>query len=234
MALNENLFENKDITWRDILTQVLVDMNPWDVDLIEIATRYTQKVEEMRDMNFQIPGNVLIVSAVLLRMKADILAPKKAEDTYNLRDQLLFVFDSDYPVEALVGQEQDPYPLEVKPSRMVKRRVTAEELIDAINGVLFEKKRVKKNKLAERGRPEVYDIVVGGEKDIVLLVEETFEAIIKQLTRLPGRSEVVLSEIAKSREELISMFLSLLHLVTDKRLKIRQEALYEEIYINVV
>ena len=60
--------------WRDILYEIINTLDPWDIDLSELATRYSQKVKEMQEMNFKIPANVILVSSVLLRMKADILA----------------------------------------------------------------------------------------------------------------------------------------------------------------
>lgn len=108
----DELMESEDVTWRDILYEVLKGMNPWDVDLVELATRYSQKVDEMREMNFRIPANVVLVCSVLLRMKADILTPR--EDEYlDYATALNFIFNSDYPISALVGGEVNAAPVVV-------------------------------------------------------------------------------------------------------------------------
>jgi segregation and condensation protein A len=230
----DNMMVASEYSWRDILTTVLEGMDPWNIDIVELASRYSQKVDEMIDMNFRLPANVVLVSSVLLRIKADLLAPLEEKDPYALKDHMLFVFDSNYPIEAIItaGEDEDPYVLEPRPVRMLKRRVTAEELIEALQDVLRENEvRTSQRKNNGGGREEASDIFVENEISIVLLLEETY---LKVMEKLLVKEEVLLSEIAKSTEELLSTFISLLHLVNDRKLCLRQEQLYGEVYINKI
>ncbi len=59
--------------WRDILYEIISTMDSWDIDITLLASRYSTRVSEMEEMNFRIPANVVIVSAVLLRMKAQFV-----------------------------------------------------------------------------------------------------------------------------------------------------------------
>lgn len=232
----DSMMEAPHYSWRDILQTVLEGMDAWNVDIVELASRYGRKVDEMMDLNFRLPANVVLVSSVLLRMKADLLSPDEKRDPYDLRDHMLFVFDSNYPIDAILasGMEEDPYGIQAKPVRSLKRRVTADELIDALQSVLKENERKAERKyealevdVAEKEE----DVLLKDEVSIVKLIEETYKSV---LERLSGREEVVLSEFARTTEELITTFISLLHLVNDRKVALRQENLYGEVYINKI
>ena len=138
------MLESEEVSWRDILHEVLKGMDPWDIDIVELATRYKGRIDQMEQMNFRIPGTVILVCAVLLRMKADIMAPK--DDSFvDLSNALDFIFNGDYPVAALFDGDTEPYPIMIKPARTITRRVSADELIEAIQDALQEKtKRIEK------------------------------------------------------------------------------------------
>ena len=120
------LIETPELTWRDILYEVIKGMDPWDIDLSELATRYAKKVEEMREMNFRIPANVVLVSSVLLRMKADVLRPSEADPFLDNKDAFAFLFNQDLST-TLTGDEKREYGISaiLKPNRLLTRRVTA-------------------------------------------------------------------------------------------------------------
>ncbi len=112
----------------------------------------------------------------------------------------------------------------VKPNRVLKRRITALELIAAIQDVLEDsaiKSRIP-------GKPLDRSLVIAMRTDIKHLIEETYERVIAILA---GRKEVTFSELAQGRDEIVSTFISLLHLSNSQRLKLRQEKLFDELYI---
>jgi len=221
------LVGQEDLTWRDLLYEVLEGMDPWDINLVELATRYSQKVDEMREMNFRIPANVVLVCSVLLRMKADIITPKQEDLSFS--DAFNFIFNSDYPIAALAQGEVEPYPIAIKPARVMTRRVTADELIAAIQGALSERVS-KQTKLALSGGNGngKKEIVIEPEVNIIALIEETYGRV---MSILSGREFALFSEIAKARDMRFT-FLSLLHLWNDEKIKLSQEELFGEIYIK--
>ncbi len=225
----DTLMESEDLTWRDILTEVLKGLNPWDIDLVELATRYSIKVDEMREMNFKVPANVILVSSVLLRMKADILTPKK-DDYINYAESFDFIFNSQFPTRALLTSDGEPYPISIKPTRTLTRRVTANELIEAIQSALSERTNVK-NKLVEvkdnSGR--VREIVIEPEVNMMVIIDETYKQI---LSLLSGENVALFSDIAKTRDDIMSKFLSILHLSNDMKVALKQDQLFGEIYIH--
>ncbi len=240
-AIN-NLIENENIFWRDILLEIMVDMDPWDIDISALATTYSIKVEEMQKMSFKIPANVIIVSAVLLRMKADRVNPVDVDihefmlDDEGLSFPLHFNPELYFNVDAGILAEQDNggngklQDIEIKPKRVLKRRVTAIELINAIQEVLKERKG-KKFKL-RNDKKKILEINVG--VDIEKLITDTYSRIMEILStkKLVPFSE--LTDIREDREDAIDVFISLLHLAHKQKLKLEQKKLYEEIFIRRV
>jgi segregation and condensation protein A len=233
MDNTDDIMGSEDATWRDILFSVLKGMNPWDIDLVELATRYSQKVDEMREMNFRIPANVVLVCAVLLRMKADILTPKKEEYT-DFAASLDFIFNSDYPIAAILGGDTEPYPISIKPARTLTRRVTADELIMAIQDALVDKSKMLERaairasqKLQESDNPT--ELVLEPEINILEVIEQTYR---KVMDIISGRESVTFSDLAKTKDEVLQVFISLLHLSNSQRVTLTQERLFGEIYIK--
>ncbi|MFH1403268.1 MAG: hypothetical protein ABIH11_03260 [Candidatus Altiarchaeota archaeon] len=225
----DELVESEDSTWKDILHEVLKGMDPWDINLAELATRYSKRVDEMREMNFRIPANVILVCSVLLRMKADILTPRPKEYT-DFATSFDFIFNSSYPTAALVSSETEPYPISIKPTRSLTRRVTAEELIEAIQSALTERGRAKSRMVEVRddgGR--VREIVIEPEVNMLVVIESTYKRIMEILS---AKEVALFSDIAKTRDEIMSTFLSLLHLSNDMKIMLNQEQLFGEIYIK--
>jgi len=122
------------------------------------------------------------------------------------------------------GSTEHALDLLVKPRRVLKRRITALELIAAIQEVLEDK--AIKSRIPDR--PVEKSLVIAIHTEIKYLIEETYERVMEILST---RDSVRFSELAQSREEVVSTLISLLHLCNSQRLKLRQEKLFDEIYI---
>jgi len=229
--------------WRDILYEIINVMDPWDIDISELATRYSLKVDSMKEMNFRIPANVLIVSAVLLRMKSqfiaysgegfDLSADEFMEDSELATDELAMLLQGEAPGQGGNGgvggngQDLSEYML-VQPKRVPKRRITALELLSAIQEVLEDK--VIKTRIKEAAVEK--DLVINLTTDIKQIIEETFQKVMAILSH-SQKDHVLFSELASGKDEIIDAFLSLLHLSNRQRVKLAQEKMFGEIYIRV-
>lgn len=222
------LIETPELTWRDILYEVIKGMDPWDINISELASRYASKVEEMQEMNFRIPANVVLVSSVLLRMKADVLRPMETDPFLDSRDAFDFIFNQDLTAITTLEKTPTEYSIEAiaKPNRLMTRRVTAEELISAIQKALEERSQRKYRLESEGGRRV---LVVATDWDITQIIEEVYGRI---MAVLKERDYALFSELAASRDEMIRVFTSILHLSNRQKLCLRQERIYEEIYIH--
>lgn len=224
--------------WKDILYEIISTMDPWDIDITELATRYSKKVEKIREMNFRIPANVVIVSSVLLRMKADIVSSKGIDTSEFAPDWLeegeIALDEFGYPLEIEskskyhTGNDEFSVPIAIKPKRVPKRRVTAMELIAAIQEVMEDK--VIKKKMKEKNG-ENKDLMISLDRDIKELIKETYNRIMNILSE---KEVVLFSELGKGKDEVISVLIPLLHLSNEEKLKLTQEKIFDEIYIHPV
>jgi segregation and condensation protein A len=243
----DNLIEKS--FWKNILLEVISELNPWDIDIVELATRYSKRVERMKELNFKIPANVIIVSSVLLRMKSDLLTFSGPDLEYDLEEWVLegafleeFTPLSNFEESSHEDEEKnktgrltnidiDPrIPIQVKPRRVPKRRITALELISAIQEVLEDKERYRLKK-EKKNNGDEEDIVITPKFDIKRLIHETYLRVMGILMK---KNVAKFSELVddSSREDIVSVLISLLHLSHNKKLKLMQKKLFGEIFIQ--
>ena len=222
----DNLIETA--SWRDIIQEVVRSMDPWDVDIAELAARYSTHLEQMQKMEFRVPANVVIVSSVLLRMKADMMAHYGSihEDQVDYGYDIDGMFDLTQEDSVVNGTED----LFLLPTRQPKRRITALELINAIQDALADTRvtRGVRKKITEHK-----DILVNLEADIRQVIDDIYSRIVKALAK---KEVVAFSDILKSgnSDEIISVFVPLLHLSNDQKIRLVQEEMFGEIFIRQV
>ncbi|MFH1721061.1 MAG: hypothetical protein ABH950_00495 [Candidatus Altiarchaeota archaeon] len=234
----DNLIADEELTWRDIIFGILEDMDPWDVDISELASRYARHVDEMREMNFRIPAQVVLLSSVLLRMKSDLL-PLGGPDNGVLSAEEFFG-GMEFDVFGLSPEElaasggngklkDGEVPILLTPKRVPKRRISAVELLSAIHDVLEEKQARQQFLDVVSVKPSSQTIIIKAETDIRRLIEETYSNIVELLS---GKEEVLFSDLASTREKVIKLFVPLLHLWAKQKVSLTQEFLYGPIHIR--
>lgn len=212
-----------ELSWKDMLYEIISTLDPWDINIIELAARYSKKVDEMQKMEFHIPANVMLVSSILLRMKADVLHFSDLEEEEYGEDYA----DYDEPEFTEFNENLDAdleIPIVLKPKRFPKRKVTAIELISAIQEVMNEKKKAVRKKKVKFER-----LVIPLEPDIKKLIGEIYNKILKILKK---NETVTFSEVARGRDDMLRVFLSILHLSNKQKLKLKQEKMFGEILIS--
>ena len=215
----DRLVEN--LSWRDVLYEVISQMDPWDIDIAEVATRYSRKVEQMQRMDFKVPATVILVSSVLLRMKSFSIAFTEFEtddEIYSEIDEFDEYMDDGWNFEESFEDEIGGLDLEdidelgimdkelIIPRRVPKRRITAIELIAAIREVLGDK-RVKKR---VRARKDPQPVIIPDNPDIKKLVDAIYLRIMEILH---GRKEVGFSELVNGKMGIVPVGYSSLYYI---------------------
>ena len=66
------------------------NLNPWDVNIAEIADYYIQKIRELKKFDIRLSADVVLVGGILLRMKSEALYDEckveEEEDDYYYDD----------------------------------------------------------------------------------------------------------------------------------------------------
>ncbi|MEM4633601.1 MAG: ScpA family protein [Candidatus Anstonellaceae archaeon] len=208
-------------TWREMLLD-LVDsrqLDPWNIDIVEIAAGYIERIRNMEMLDLRIPANLILAAAILIRFKSEALSFEEeqvpVEETYVSEE----------------GGEPEVIPmLELKTRIPPKRMVTLDELLLAMEKV-FEEQRKREERASKAELPAVINIPLP-EFDIEQRMEEVYK---KVLENRDSEGLATFSSLLRSHdaEEIIATLLPLLHLAQDRKIALFQEKFFGEIFISI-
>lgn len=202
------------------------EMDPWEIDIAEIANQFLTKVREMAALNLRLSGKTLLAASILLRMKSDTLKPEEDGSPWDG-----FIEDGMFQAGAIDGLDShaELSTLIVPPKRRGDRKTTLFELIEALQRALSEEV-IRKNFPRE----------VKQRKLVIKVDEEKMkERIVKVYERIRGLADgdavVRFSELLgeKGRGGIVEIILPLLYLACDGKIVIWQEELFGEIFITL-
>ena len=66
-------------SWEDVIIKIVADeqMNPWSVDIINLSNVFMKYLEKMEELDLRIPARFILIAAILLRMKSDVLTERE-------------------------------------------------------------------------------------------------------------------------------------------------------------
>jgi segregation and condensation protein A len=209
-------------TWKQILVDLISSrkVDPWNVDIIEIADAYIKKIKEMRSVDLLIPANVILAASILLRYKSDYLKiqEENLQDIYAAEESLPSLVE-DIPELNLVSR--------IPP----KRQITMGELLEEMEKIIKYEGGFKVIK--PRGGIEGVINISINEEDIEKRMGEVYERI-KNNSDSEGLA--LFSKIIGKRDshEIIYTLLSVLHLTQKQYIDIKQDDIFGEIFILVL
>lgn len=227
------------------------DVDPWNVDVIDVADKFLEELERAKKLDLRISGRVLLFTAILVRMKAEILTneaiaheeseeeePEMEPEGEIVPDEIDFdAFQEPEPEpegfdEELANLEQEVQKDEVldallKPRKKAKRFTTLKDLVHELQMAEDVEKKRKKRKKKKDEEPDAARQTLGTPheeniEEIIAKVEEELNYLFNRKTML------YFSEVVRGleSEEKISYYLSVLHLAYRKKVEVHQEKLY--------
>jgi len=209
-------------TWKDILLELISSnsIDPWNIDLVELADVFIKQVRKMESMDFVIQANVILAASLLLKYKSNYLK--------------FLSYQSEMP-EFLPGEEpEQPVGIEDLPQLTLssrippKRQVTLEELIGEMERIIqyddVERVRIPRGAIVETLELELNEHDI--EKDM-----ESVLAKVRENTDPGGWS--LFSRITEGygMRETVYTLLCLLYLVQLDAIDIRQDEMFGEIFV---
>lgn len=202
------------------------DINPWDIDIVEVTDKFLAYIEDLKIMDLRISGRTLLYASILLRMKSTGIVQEEEELDDDLLDDDMDFYDiEEYPVPKL--------PIR----RTATRPVTLQELITELKKAEKVETRRKDRRL--RRRIEVLDRVttddvlgIAHEEDIRGRVD-TLYTYLEELFQT--RDEVMFTDLVDwsgSRSERLMTYISLLFLASEKKVLLSQEELFGELFVH--
>lgn len=223
----ERLQDPVDESIRAVFSLVLENgIDPWEVDLSEFVRLYQTKVSSDR-FDMIVAGKLTLMAWRILRLQSDATRARSEppadiaediDDSFFYDDEPLYVPEVDFK-EAF--------------ARSPERPVTVYELIDAFEDarreIEIQKERERVRSELKAKEPRRFENKAHDEDD-----EKDVEAVWQRVERL-GVGQIEMDDLYTGNpQEDLTTFVSVLHLVRDGRLDVRQDALpYGRIYIEI-
>jgi len=199
--------------WQEVLTNIIIEqgLDPKNIDLIALAESFSSYLHTLKKFDFRIPARFVLVAAILLRMKCDMI----------LEEEIIKKEKAQTPSKIDI----DKIPVLAPPlTRRPTRKVTLNELITALNKafVFQEKKETKKLRM----RRAIEKIIEPAE-DIELKIKRIFNEI------LNGKTTFSKLVPKWDRKKIVDVFLPLLYLDQRGKISCEQKEFFKEIYIKI-
>ena len=211
----------KNATWRELLTELVEknQLDPWDIDIVKVVDSYIGIVKSMRFMDLKIPANIMLAASILLRMKSDTINVMQVEE------------QQEVPEPAFEGRIIPEVPELVPRLRMQpKRRITLEELMDALSDAI---KVTERRELVTKRNLEPINLHVDKD-DIDGKMDSAYELVRSNADSEGVTTFSAISKGLQSMEEmLLGLFVPLLFLASNGRIMLLQDSFFNEIFIKL-
>ncbi len=207
----------RDHSWEQIIFHLIEadGLDPDDVDLEKLAKYFLDYISKLEQLDFHIPAKMVIIAAVLLRMKSDKLGFEK---------ELVMpeVSEKPSPIEKI-----ETLPLNVPLRRQSRRKVSVQELIEALRRIVETKDKKERKFLRMQDRIEIT------EDDITEKIDKLYSRIAWILDRMSGEPLKFTQLVGEwKRNNVVKSFVPLLQLAHQGKIDVAQEDFFKEIYIN--
>jgi segregation and condensation protein A len=218
------------------------EIDPWNINIIEVTDRFLSELERCRQLNLQVSGRTLFYASTLLRMKSELLeVVEAAEDEDDGGDPFGDEFGGGAADEIDYGNRLGPIErLEHEIQRRLDRKnlrkspITLFELITELKNIEKEERR-RRRMAADPSE----SMLVDADDVVSIAHEEGFQE--SSLTRLEEYlegleidEEMTLAALCEKMEWGIpEVYIPLLFLALDGRCALRQEEFYGDIWVQI-
>lgn len=223
IEVNVEQILKSDRAWEYILMDIVEseELDPWDIDVSELTESYTKRIKKMKSLDLRVPARVILAAAILLKMQSDQLVMTEEEE--EMFDELFY---DDELEEDYEGEEEDVPMLDMRVKRKPVRKVTLGDLVTNLKKAMDKKERKKKNRKPIY-EPDDFGLKLD-EADIGKKIDQIYGRILKtNLDKIPFSDLIE----ERSRSEIISTLLPLLHLANDEKINLQQEGFFKEIFV---
>jgi len=219
-------------SWEGVLHRLTADMDPWDIDIAELAQRYRAYLQALRELEFSVPGRMVLTCSVLLRMKSDaLLASEQATQRDALVAELEQAVDEAFAMESPV----DPGPFALPVVRKPSRQVTLSDLKKALAGAVKVSRRRAERFIESAAVVDEHDpfegFEIGGED-----FAERLRGVLDRIKRLlSGRRILSFFRLLEKgdKDERVERFFEVLHLASDGQISCSQKEFLGDILIRL-
>lgn len=223
-------------------------INPWDIDIVDVTDKYLVKMAEKKANNLRNTGRTIWLASVLLKLKSNALVGLDPMDFDSIMAQNSFDeyddgFEAEYTPQPV--RKNNVVSLDEALKRRLstrlnrKRTVTLQDLIKQLKFYEeLDRKQALKNSLERaKTRARNYDNI--SARDFVRRAAEnesiklTISALSKKLEKIFVKCEKVeFEDLVEVGMEKVSAFMALLFLTAENKISLEQKEIYGDLYIQ--
>lgn len=213
------------------------EIDIYDIPIAQITSQYLDYLDKMQELNLQLAGEFFVMAATLLRIKSQYLLPKndfvEEEEYEDPRDELveqLVQYSVFKKVSAYFKERNEEVPITVAKEPSVSSttkihplpmgKISESELVNTFALAMrrFKLKNPENATVSLTGRP-IQDMVTFLQEKLSGKKSQSFFELVDQLSTLA---------------DLVGLFLAILELVKDHRLKVVQSRTFGDIELQSI
>jgi len=231
-----NILENAErgVYWKNIIYDIVSTeaFDPWDIDVGALTDSYMEKIKAIRMVNFEIPGTVILVGSVLIKIKSDIVSGQTFlfEENFALGDLPGGLEEEPVAeIDEVTGKKLPPSSIEnmLYVRRIPKRKVTLPELIVFLKRVITQ---VETREIMRAEREQRHLDVQLNKKNMERIMREVYQ----QIKTLSKGDKIGFKQLVDdwNRESIVAYLIPVLHLANKNKIKVDQPEMFGEIYLS--
>jgi segregation and condensation protein A len=219
------------------------EIDPWNINIIEVTDRFLSELERCRQLNLQVSGRTLFYAATLLRMKSEHLELfSDSEEAGADEDDDFFGENFDVALDSEIEYNGRLGPIErleneiqrrLDRKNMRKSPVTLFELIIELKNL--EKEERRRRRISDTGDDSLIyaDDVVGIAHDEGFQ-ESAMVLLTEYLEGLEIDEEMTLADLCRKLEwGMPEVYIPLLFLAHEGRCSLRQEEFFGDVFVQI-
>jgi segregation and condensation protein A len=219
------------------------EIDPWNINIIEVTDRFLSELERCRQLNLQVSGRTLFYAATLLRMKSEHLElSSDSEESGGDDDDELYGENFEVALDNEIDYQGRLGPIErleqeiqrrLDRKNMRKSPVTLFELIIELKNL--EKEERRRRRISETGD----DLLIYAEDVVGIAHDEGYQesamTVLEEcLDCITIEEEMTLAQICqKLGWGMPEVYIPLLFLAHEGRCSLRQEEFFGDVYVQI-
>jgi segregation and condensation protein A len=219
------------------------EIDPWNINIIEVTDRFLSELERCRQLNLQVSGRTLFYAATLLRMKSEHLELLSDPAKEGLdEDDELFGEDFDLALDSETDYHGRLGPIELL-EHEIQRRLDRKNLRKSpvtLFELIIELKNIEKEERRRRRLTDTTDDLLVYAEDVVGIAhdegyQESAMTVLEEcLDCIDLEDELTLVQLCQKLEWGIpEVYIPLLFLALEGRCSLRQEEFFGDVFVQI-
>ncbi len=213
--------------WKTILIELVKKekMNPWEIDISELAKKYLDKINSLSYYNLKVPANAILACALLLKFKSNFLRFTQIKSESELEDEKKKMSPEEI-------QEIEQLLPDLNDIRKIREgKISLDDLVSVIDKMLKETRKSEEKAVGKKHRVK-FELPYSDFK-----IEVEMERTLKRIKRnLDSQGLTLFSRIVKDPEKIegvVRTFIACLFLMNKGIITIWQTEFFGEIFLSL-